>query len=979
MKELSAALREKLQQKNGLEPVILVEVQWTDDGQRFLYSDRMFGDALPQVLSVDGLDLSVQLDNAGDSQQVSIVLDDVDGAIKDLLDKHDVHQRPIWVYQSFQGLTTAHRIPLFRGQIVSPLEWDEGSRSISFSALTRLEAIEVAFSMEEGDFPVVPEDARGVTWPLVFGEVCHMPTVEVRSPIKGVLERGEGIHDFTLPNRITQAQYVTCPDISIGHKLVTGGVAGTGSQFANFVETYVPDKQCVYDRWVAICELSYLYEQQLSLENDILPIRGGSRFPQGREVTININGAYFTGSFSGDDFHVTSRKHPKRDDIELIEPQKPRTQAIRPVASKQHEGWTRFKDLTWRVRADEDCDADPVTRNQLTGGAEEARQLYHDMPKASFVWLPAGSDVYLEEESEILHVISLLPGVVNQVAAYRKMPSGPSLLMEVPSEYYTVHETDYGSYEVLELHLTKKLSQFDETWEDGLYVSVTSSIGPNPVDVIEWLVGKYTSLTIDSASFSHVRTRMENYPVNFWVDQRKGVLELIQEIVYQIRCASYIRDNILYLRYLSEEPTSVRTLTSADILTQTLRITHTPTEDLETKHAITWAPAGVATERGAPVERSLILKYNVAKYGTRTASKKYYTQNTFETILKSATFWLIRNSQTWKLLEFETTIAHLDLDLFDCVTVDIPQLAGVPIKCVITKAQVNMENNSIQFEAWTPLLAGTTESYQWAWPADQSPELCWPLPGDEKYADPNPGVKVTPPLGHVLSGGGPLTGAVVSSGDPHPSDLDDEFPELLCETSDFEHVHESEPRFKELNAADRRFEQPARLPDPRINVEWPEDEEPEPNEEPEEPEEEEEDEDRDGAGCTYEVRVMYINPTSVTSGGVSKDGCKGGPCWCGAPGKVCTGPTFWKTHIFSSRYAASMFIQDIRNIIEAAQHPNACPHECGIEYPYSLPWGDPIRVVPDPENPDQECEWSGEGDPDHPMADMGETFSPIVE
>ena len=105
----------------------------------------------------------------------------------------------------------------------------------------------------------------------------------------------------------------------------------------------------------------------------------------------------------------------------------------------------------------------------------------------------------------------------------------------------------------------------------NLYVSVTSSVGPNPVDIIEWLLAKYTTLTPDATSFNHVRTRLTNYPANFALVERKNVMELVADIAVQSRCVVYVRNDEVYLKYFSEEPTSVATITASDILANTLQ------------------------------------------------------------------------------------------------------------------------------------------------------------------------------------------------------------------------------------------------------------------------------------------------------------------------------------------------------------------------------------------------------------------------
>ena len=64
-------------------------------------------------------------------------------------------------------------------------------------------------------------------------------------------------------------------------------------------------------------------------------------------------------------------------------------------------------------------------------------------------------------------------------------------------------------------------------WSDDLYVTLTSSVGPNPADIIAWLLEKYTSLSVDTDSFDHVRTRLANYPCQFALLERMNVMQLI--------------------------------------------------------------------------------------------------------------------------------------------------------------------------------------------------------------------------------------------------------------------------------------------------------------------------------------------------------------------------------------------------------------------------------------------------------------------
>lgn len=981
MRDVPADILANLQKNHGLEPILIVEVQWVDGGAPVMYSDQKLSGAEyphPTIIQVGNFDAAMQVDGAGDSQQISIVLDDVDGVLKTLIDENDIHKRPVRVFQGFQGLTIDHKFLLFKGELSSPIVWNEGDRTLSFDVLTREEDSEVGFSMEEGDFLSVPNEALGKAWPLVFGEVCNMKSVTVRAQQRGLMVAGEGVHDWTIHNRICQARELQCPTIFTGNEIVWKGLL----EGSVVTPRFEPDYGCVDNRWETVCQLMNLRDQQLSYEHETFEINGGEEFPQGdaNRVVLNINGAKFHGWFDGATFHVTERFHPEYDNISLV--------ACKNVPER-HRGlievnwFTTDQDVQdqldvidaraagnpyWAMGSagstflpnynspgtDACTEATGSQRPGLRGGPSESQALYDAMPTSSFFWIPPGAEVFLEEEGEVLSIVSIIPGVVNHVAAYKKQPIGPELLLEVPADYYTIYETDYDGYTVVEIGMEKKLSYRDPDWGDDLYISFTSDVGPNPVDIIQWLVEKYTSLSIDATSFAAVKASMTNYPTNFALKTRKKVLDLIKDIAYQTRCAVYARNGVLFIKYLATEPPSVRTITGGDILTQSFKITHTPSEDLVTKSVVNYRETEAAIEFGDEIDHTLILKYNIPKYGVSEQSHDYYTQNTYGTILKSSTFWLIRDSHTWKYVEFDTTVKHLDLDLFDCILLDLPQFSASPVKCIITEAQFNNDNNTIHFQAWTPIRAGTSVPYTLAWPAAQPAETVWPLDDERQWADPGYSFNITPPVGHILSGGDTteLENFVVqSSGDRHPSDLDDVLPSVECLISSFEagdiDVRELAPEFQALNLAKRNHEEA--LKDTAYTVNWPDQEDNQEEEEDTKP-------DRggcgtatEGSGCVYDVTVTYSLPTRVSSGKIL-GGCTGGPCWCDAGGGPCISSLTQKCHSFSSMSAATGFQSQMTATIQALK--DGCGYFCGTNSPYMV---SSVKAIADPLS-DEPCE-----------------------
>lgn len=980
-----AALRENL----GTEPILVLGIEWVD-GAEVLYSDQEITDTdqvSPTIVSVGSFDTALMVSGAGDSQSISITLDDVQGKLKEIFNTLDIHKRPVKVYHHFRGVEFKFKFLIFQGEINSPIVWNEGERSLTFTILTHTEDTEVAFSMEEGDFPSIPEEALGKVWPLVFGQVCNMEAVEVRSPRLGYLTAGEGWHDFTIHTRLCQARYIQCPTIKMGK---TSTLTKVGSAYETTdEEQYGPDPECKRRRFEVICNLLYSLEQEESYEHDTLTIRGGNNFPQGEEVRLSIDGAILWGSFSGETFTVAGREHPDKATWEhdtcvriqnhaygptlVPNPRMERTPSgsawtVDPISligtvQPYESGAGDDDEVTYpdTIESLDDCGVDGYYWGRgIIGGPSASWDAYEDMESAGFVWKSAGTEVVLESDAEILHIVSLIPGTVDSVAAYKTMSDGRSLLMEVPIAYYTVYETDYDGYDVVEIGMDKKLSLRDSTWSDTLYVSFTSDVGPNPADVIEWLVDKYTALTCDATTFAAVHSSLTNYPSNFWVKARKNVLELIHDIAYQSRCALFIREDVVYITYLSAEPSSVRTLTESDILANSFIISLTETEDLITNHEISWSKTEARVNEAEDADLKFILKYNVPKYGVSKEAWHYYTQNTYSTILKSATFWLIRKSNSWKYVEFDAPLQHLDLDIFDCITLDVAQFSATPTKAIIEAAIYNPASNNIHFKCWTPILAGTDEEYLWAWPALQDAHLRWPLREDEDMAGAGYNFDVTPPVGHLLrSGYVALTdedaSVIPSSGDQNPSDSGDAAPTISCELSDFFDIEEDDPAFEalELAQSNRNVANEAAASEPATNYDNKEKKERTACGRP-----------QYGDGCIYEVRVYYVTPHLLTSGAIL-GGCIGGPCREGA-GSPCTGSIVVWCHTFSSFGSAWTFYHMKK--AEIAQLHAECAYQTGKTDPYMVkqPKGIPD---PDPTFGDGSCD-------DTDVSLPGETYAP---
>lgn len=806
MRTLSAAALAKIAQTLGTEPVIVIQVQWSEDGNLYTYGDIDATGVNGKILEVSGLENVITISGVsqgttGDSQELSFTLDDTDGAIKTILDSHDVHKRPVWVYQWFPDLPFTDKFLLFKGEVSSPIEWNEGDRTVSFDVINKIEDAEVGFSIEEGNFPFAPDDLIGKPWPLVFGTCIHIPALRVVEPFQGILQTGFGIHDFTLQGRLNQLEKMCCPLVFSHQQYVfTPGSPITGVPNATLTNIYRPEPGCVCKirntrlEWIAELALQRSYEY-----SEIEIIRG-EIFPQGTMITLDICGSRVTGHFDGTSenpsttFIVNKYEHPKFQDYTI--PPIVNYNCIH-VTSANWGGPTTQTPTPPTTTVD--CDA-PAQDNDR---AELGWDYLATFPNADFFWAEPGCRVFLVQTEEIIYIANLLPSTILRVAAYRTFDTGARVLTTVPSSLYTTRIVDYNGYMVTEIVFDRLLSRRGEGWEDDIYVSQESSVGPNTVDIIEWLIEKYTSFSIDATSFNDVRAKLENYPSNFPLLERRNILDVLREIAFQARCALILRNDEFKLIYLSEEPVSNFDVDEDDVIAKTFILTHTETEELVTKFVANWK-IDYATEE----QNRVILRYNVRRYGTQEREFDFYIYNILELVQKSATFWLIRMANTWRKVRFSTPLTKLAAEVFDIGTLDLPDFASVPVKCIVEQATYNSDTHQIDFQFWTPVRSGEQTPYDFAWPAQIDVTLLWPeredlLVGNAGGSGPN--VDVEAPSGHVLGPSPPEDFNVTledltctpneysndilgkcrkDHGDKKPTDIDDEKPEIKAPGQD---------------------------------------------------------------------------------------------------------------------------------------------------------------------------------------------------
>ena len=673
MKQLSSAITNLIVNKLGNEPINIVEVQWVVDGNWYVYADKDITnyefpvDGVIQSLSV--LETVVKLDFQSQSTGIDLILSDHKDDLKDIINNHDIHGRLVRIYQWFDGIPLAERFLLYEGEINSPITWSEGERTISFSAITQLADKEVGFSPEEGNFPFLPDNMVGVVWPLIFGTVQNVPSVRLFDVPSTQSAEDLGVTDPSIQEQLDKldTQRGLLEDLrdalflaALNAQLTCDDTSGTISEqdrqaACSLVTSLLSRRQATIDQINALNEEYGKLSDELILQqsetNNTLNVVNGSKFPQNQDIIIKLGNLELSGSFSGNIFTITN---------------------------------TTILDYTY-----EDGD-DPF----------------------GFTFIQAGTTISIKTENPLIYVLSIVPCEVHFVQVYRRVEND-DILVVVPTNWYEVKEVNIGSYTITYIEVSVPISSRDETMQDDLYVTVTSTVGPNTVDIIEWLIDTYTNLSYDTTTFSAVKVKLENYPSHFALLERKNILSLIEEIAFQSRCAIWISNRTFYIKYLPDEETEYDTINEDDIDAGSLLLTVTNTEELVTRLVATW------TDNYAIVEpNKLILRHNIKKYGTREREINFYIYNLPELVLKSATFWLIRFSNVWKNIKFKTYLHKLAIEPFDIIKFNFAQnfVANTDVKGMITNVVYDSESNTLDMEAWLPVKFGTMEVYVYSWP-----------------------------------------------------------------------------------------------------------------------------------------------------------------------------------------------------------------------------------------------------------------------
>lgn len=709
MRTLSANATAALAENLGTEPIYIITIQWRDNAGVYRYADRPIPVLGIEWLIQDASDLDAVITSTSDSQQVNVTLDDSLGIIKNLMNYHDLHKRAVWVYQWFDGFSQGDAILLFKGEVNSPITWSAMNRTVSFDIVTKIEDMELGFSPEEGEFNFIANELIGQAWPMCFGTCVNSKTLKLTKPAVGITADGIAIADPAIDARISALQtQITLFQGQQQNHLYQAALAllNNDQASADYHQGLADDAATSWqNRQREINDLQFKYNEQLATVVSSFRMFNAEDFPEGT-VDIRIGELYLTGYKDNGNFIITSMTHPK-----LIKD---------PTAQLPYcdGGYTTYDYSSgWGFYRGPD-DGNPAWQAYPWIKGDNDWGYYYENP---------GSNVYLVTNEPQEYIVSLIPGTVTNVSTLLQR-EGQKFLAEVSEDKWTDGWKSYGPVGAHTLYITDALSkEKDVGYSDELYVTFISSVGPNTIDVLKWAIDNYTDLSYDTTSFDYVRTRLTNYPSHFSTSEKFKVMDFLHEVAWQARCQLRLVNDVFFITYLPEVPTSVATITESEIHVESFELDHTSTENLTTKMVCNWWATGIQEK-----PNRAILRHNVAKYGIHENTYDFFIYNKLDFVLKSATFWMIRYANTWKIARFTTPLKLLAVETQDAVTLDFSTpfqyVSNGPIVTLVEEASYNSADRSIQFQCWTGVKAGSMEQYDFAYPADVDSTLTFPTP-----------------------------------------------------------------------------------------------------------------------------------------------------------------------------------------------------------------------------------------------------------
>ena len=721
-KTLGANANLAVAETEALEPVLILKFEWP--GNKY-YASKLIDGVLykANILEFSGLNQTVKLSGVSSVTSIEITLADPSEGLKDLINVYDLTGTDVTGYLYYDGLSGG--VPgttIFKGKIVAPYTWNDGSRTLRMTVESYLKSNQVGFSMQSGQFTVNNEIAVGQVWPIVFGKPAHVPAVLAQKKPAAILK----------------------------YPLNMGGAIGQGELY-----NITGSNDFEITDWTTVQSYN-VANSEVTIDYDTFYVENSQEFEQNTEIEVSIDGVIFKGSFNESVFTITEANAVKYTDITFADRDGDDPDFYNPMVCwlpeefvgtlvdhycyfykdssanttldtagdefiirkiTRHEGrkiWMEMAILDSqtflpvlfdgtvgivdKVRAlpqnglliDLNRFTNQVARllkgrDVRAGSTNSYGQLIATLQilkyiKGAFWNRKEGTEVRQWDSNPDIYVANAVPSTaLVSVYGVRKI-NDQEQFVPIPSSYYTVDLDEAttipgedGPTNVTTLRFDIPLSAYkDQGWKDEIYVTVESTLTDNGIEAIKYLLDTYTTLTTDSTTFTAVASELANYEAHFAILEHFDAIELCEKIAYQLRCGLLIDSGTVKIVNLAKEGTSQFTFNSTNIEMRTLEVFTSQGQQQITrligKYKPTYEPDLKEPTYNKRIKFERYYENNIATFGLIEDEIDFFIYRNPEQVDEVIEFWGNRNSKIWKIARFRAFHDSLKLDLLDKVT-----------------------------------------------------------------------------------------------------------------------------------------------------------------------------------------------------------------------------------------------------------------------------------------------------------------------
>ena len=697
-------------QNRGTEPILILCIVWSSGA--VYYADKELGtgsgnsaaNAIGCIVEVGNISSNLDSINQAHRENVSITLvdDESNSRFLSKFTSEKMYKVVCNLYQAFDTTgsgTASLTVEILSGEMTSPLEWDEKTKTFSFVIDTKLDESEIGFSTVKEDLVYGDDSINDKIWPLCFGNVLRVPTLKLSGILKGTLQEPIQIKEI------------------------------------NDSDTDFSSSDAV-----------------------TVKVTNGKNFPQNTDLDLIIGNLEFTGSFNGDNLSLKTPIRPKYINIPLEDRDANDTgltdgNVVWITEAAYNSGvrlvgqWC-FVDIGYSYGYLNYCVGQNGTRcvfqypwtvlldstytiSQTSAFGNEdwpPMRVGYSWPHLVSRWIKnlqdaeisTGSEVFIAEDFEdvvhIVNTVSSSSSEVKEVMAYRKI-DGERVLAAVPFSYFTIDKAYDPSEKFvspssiidlptscLAIILNYDLSFYErEGWEtDVLYVSLESSVGGNASNVIEYILDNFSNCDANGTTFTSVETDLANFPLAFAVLERRNTIDLCREIAYQSGCALLINGSTVKIQGLFNEVTPTITLDDGELNMDSIKISQTDYLDIKTvsniKFNLDWS-GNIG---------NIKKESNTTNFGKISEDEAYFTFNNSVLVSEMSGYWADIKSQSWRLVSLETYLKRLDIEVFDTVSLDLgDDLLGYgEVRGLVRGVNYDSASKLISLELLLPIPAG---------------------------------------------------------------------------------------------------------------------------------------------------------------------------------------------------------------------------------------------------------------------------------